>query len=69
MRTSIENRVAALEAQADPGTGSLPVVFLDDGQSREDGLARAGYCADTDDVICVKFVASIPHGKDRAWQA
>ena len=59
---NIERRVAALEAEARAGDGSIKVVVVEDGQTEADALQRAGYPPDAADVWCVVF-ASATDGK------
>ena len=52
---AIERRVAALEAEARAGDGSMKVVVVEDGETNADALKRAGYPPDVADVWCVVF--------------
>lgn len=59
---NIERRIAALEAEARAGDGSIRVVVVEDGETEAVALKRAGYPPDAADVWCVVF-ASAPDSK------
>jgi hypothetical protein len=58
MTTGIERRIAALEAEARAGDGSMKLVIVEDGETEADALERAGYPPDAADVWCVVFVSA-----------
>ena len=55
---NIERRVAALEAEAHAGDGSIKVIVAEDGETEADALRRAGYPPDAADVWCVVFASA-----------
>jgi hypothetical protein len=54
---NIERRVAALEAEMVPDNRSFKVLIVQDGESKADALARAGYPPDAADVRYVVLVS------------
>ena len=54
---TIKNRVVALEAKANEGSTSLTLVLVEEGETPDQAMKRAGFASNAADMMCVMFIS------------